>query len=151
MYIYGAMLVVALALRWVRLRASRHSLAVVQYLHGLKVEAEAGPSLLEVSRLSDLPHANLCRGRGRCGTCRVRIVDAPSGLSEPTKMERKTLTRLNAPNDVRLACQFHPQAGNLTVERLVSPYISPRDMVLNQKAEARLATAGTAVPEGVDA
>ena len=103
MYVYGAMVIVALILRWIRLRARRHSHAIVKYLHGPAVEAETGPSLLELSRLSDLPHANLCRGRGRCGTCRVRIVDAQGELSEPTKVERETLARLNAPDDVRLA------------------------------------------------
>ncbi len=151
MYVYGAMVIVALILRWIRLRARRHSHAIVKYLHGPAVEAETGPSLLELSRLSDLPHANLCRGRGRCGTCRVRIVDAQGELSEPTKVERETLARLNAPDDVRLACQLHPNAGHLTVERLVSPEISPRDMVLNQKAEARAATADTTLAEAADA
>ena len=150
MYIYGAMLAIALILRWIRLRGRRHSHAVIKYLHGPAVEAKTGPSLLEMSRLGDLPHAKLCRGRGRCCTCRVRIVDTEVNLGESTKVERETLARLNAPDNVRLACQLHPQAGRLTVERLVSPNISPRDMVLNQKAEARSAAAG-ALAEAADA
>ena len=151
MYIYGAMVIAAFVLRWLRLRARRHGLVVIDYLRGPTIEAETGASLLELSRISDLPHANLCRGRGRCGTCRVRILETQADLNEPTQVERQTLARLNAPDDVRLACQLQPQAGRLTVERLVAPDISPKDMVLRQKAAARADAAEDTVSEVADA
>jgi adenylate cyclase len=149
--LYAAMVIVTLILRALRMRSHRRQKAIIDYLDGPTVEAEAGTSLLEISRLNDIPHANLCRGRGRCGTCRVRIVDANSDLEAPGKIEQETLARLSSPEHVRLACQLHPHSGSLTVERLVAPDISPRDMVLNQKAEARTNSRSTAIPEAADA
>ncbi len=142
--IYAAMVVITLLLRAWRLRLRSRRMAMITYLDGPTVEARVGPSLLEISRLNDFPHANLCRGRGRCGTCRVRIVDGDAELNDPNSIELATLARLGSPKNVRLACQICPQAGSLTVERLVSPDITPRDMVLKQKAEAQGAAASVA-------
>ena len=151
MYIYGAMVIAAVVLRWVRLRARRQGLVVIDYLRGPTIEAETGASLLELSRISDLPHANLCRGRGRCGTLPRSYPRSPSRSQRTNQVERQTLARLNAPDDVRLACQLQPQAGRLTVERLVAPDISPKDMVLRQKAAARADAAEDTAAEAIDA
>lgn len=147
--IYAAMVVITLVLRAWRLRSRSQRMANISYVDGPTVEAKVGLSLLEMSRINEVPHANLCRGRGRCGTCRVRVVETESELNNPSTVEVATLARLGSPRDVRLACQICPQAGVLTVERLVSPDIAPRDMVLNQKAEARARTTGPA-PEMAD-
>lgn len=148
--IYAAMVAITLLLRAWRLRTRSQRMAIINYVDGPTVEARVGTSLLEISRLNDLPHANLCRGRGRCGTCRVRVVEAQNDLNNPSSIELATLARLGSPPDVRLACQICPQAGSLTVERLVSPDIAPRDMVLNQKAEARSRIASGSVAETAD-
>ncbi len=134
--IYGLLFVLTLGMRAIRLRTQTRNRAVIRYLHGPKVVSETGPSLLEISRLNDVAHANLCRGRGRCGTCRVRVVSGGGELAPPSKIEQETLARLDAAPDVRLACQLHPMVGNLTVERLVPPDISPKDMVLNRHPQA---------------
>lgn len=149
--IYAAMVAITLLLRAWRLRARSQRMAIITYMDGPTVEAKVGLSLLEMSRINEVPHANLCRGRGRCGTCRVRIVEAEAELNNASTVEVATLSRLGSPRDVRLACQICPQAGSLTVERLVSPDIAPRDMVLNQKAEARTSTHASPAPETADA
>jgi adenylate cyclase len=48
----------------------------------------------------------------------VRVV--AGGLAAPDAAERQTLTRINAPADVRLACQLRPSA-DLAVDLLVRP------------------------------
>lgn len=56
------------------------------------------------------PHAGLfrylnCGGRGLCGTCTVRVVDNPAGLTDRTPAERARL-RTASPQS-RLSCQAH--------------------------------------------
>ena len=48
------------------------------------------------------PYLN-CRGRARCGTCRVRVQEGQENLSVPSPFERKRLPDARA--DLRLACQ----------------------------------------------
>ncbi len=50
----------------------------------------------------------VCGGRGRCSTCRVRITQGLEGQPTPEAAELATLTRIGAPENVRLACQFRP-------------------------------------------
>ena len=60
-----------------------------------RVELHRGATILEASRQAGIPHASVCGGRGRCSTCRVRIV---AGLERsaagrvPT--ERRVLERV---------------------------------------------------------
>lgn len=147
--IYAVLVIVTLAARAARLWARGRTRAVVHYRDGPSVESEVGPSLLEISRMHDVPHANLCRGRGRCGTCRVRIVDADGELNPPAAAELQTLGRLGAPADVRLACRTFPHAGEIVVERLVAPDIMPNEMALKQSVGTRPASRAT--PEAADA
>ena len=63
-----------------------------------------GTTILEASRLHGIPHASVCGGRGRCSTCRVRIVEGDEKLSEPSAEELRVLRRVGAPPKVRLAC-----------------------------------------------
>ncbi|MDN3721315.1 2Fe-2S iron-sulfur cluster-binding protein [Roseibium salinum] len=44
----------------------------VTYPGGLKVNVSPGPTLLEISRMKNIPHAAVCGGRARCSTCRVK-------------------------------------------------------------------------------
>jgi adenylate cyclase len=75
------------------------------------VEASSGVTLLDALRTSDQPHASLCSGRGRCGTCAVRVVSLDISLQEPTALERATLDRIGCGPDVRLACQLRLMGG----------------------------------------
>jgi adenylate cyclase len=84
-------------------------------------------SVLEFSRLNDIPHANVCSGRGRCGTCRVHVDAGAASLSPMSEAERETLARVEAlsdgkPGDVRLACQARVLGHGVEVTRLLPPY-----------------------------
>jgi adenylate cyclase len=71
-----------------------------------------------MSRMAKVPHASVCGGRARCSTCRVRIDKGASSLPAATFPESVTLGSINAPPNVRLACQIRPTA-NLVVTRLL--------------------------------
>ncbi len=83
----------------------------VQYVRGPLVKTSAGPTLLEVSRMNDIPHMSACGGRGRCSTCRVLIVGDESGLMPASEAELATLRSVSAPSNVRLACQARVRAA----------------------------------------
>jgi adenylate cyclase len=126
-----ALVVLVLLLRAIRVLRRRKAHIEVTYLNGPKLESKTGPSLLDIARLNDLPHAHICNGRGRCGTCRVRILEGAEYLPEPLQLEQDTLERLGCGPDVRLACQLHPVGGELKVERLLPP-----DYVLERKTKS---------------
>ncbi|WP_205389889.1 2Fe-2S iron-sulfur cluster binding domain-containing protein [Sulfitobacter sp. SK011] len=111
-------------------RLMRYALAKPAVIH-LKTknvgsfEGDTGQTLLDAFRTHGQPHANLCSGRGRCGTCAVRILKAETNLLAPSTLERATLDRLKFGGDVRLACQLPlTSAGALTVERINEPDFS---------------------------
>jgi adenylate cyclase len=72
------------------------------------VKVPRGTSILEASRIHGLPHPSVCRGKGRCSTCRVQVLSELNDLPEPNTIERATLDRIGAPPNVRLACQVRP-------------------------------------------
>jgi adenylate cyclase len=78
---------------------------------GKTVTGHRGTSVLEALRAARVPHASVCGGRGRCTTCRVRIEETSNGLEPPNETEQRALNRINAPEDVRLACQLRPRAN----------------------------------------
>ena len=84
-------------------------------------------TLLELARENNVPHASVCRGRGRCGTCRVRVLDGSVTLPPPSDDEIKVLARWHAGPDERLACQLVPTGGALVVERVINPDYSNLD------------------------
>ena len=55
----------------------------VAYTAGPTVKVPQGPTLLEISRMSRIPHASVCGGRARCSTCRVRIERGSFALLRP--------------------------------------------------------------------
>jgi adenylate cyclase len=97
------------AARWVRAVWHRR-LGVVRltYPDGRQVAVTPGTTILEASRAGGIPHASVCGGRGRCSTCRTRVVGATSALPKPSADEARVLRRIGAPPDVRLACQLRP-------------------------------------------
>lgn len=124
----GLVALVLLA-RWVRLYRRRRETVEVTYT-GRRPKtfvSDTGLTLLEMVHERGLPHANVCRGRGRCGTCRVRILKGAEGLPPPSEMEAKVLARWHAEPDERLACQLVPSDGKLKVERVISADYSNLD------------------------
>ena len=80
----------------------------VTYPNGLVVVVPKGSSVLEASRLAGVPHASMCGGRGRCSTCRVRVLAGLYLQPPPSAQESATLARFRARPEVRLACQLRP-------------------------------------------
>lgn len=112
---FGAAFVAfALRLALARFRAR----LTVRYADGPSVKVAPGATLLEISRLSGVPHASVCGGRARCSTCRVRILEGSDPQPEPNAAERRLLARIGAPDSVRLACQLRP-VDDIGVQRLV--------------------------------
>ncbi len=98
--------VAAMAINIVRTFLS--SRVIVRYPGGMKLRAAPGATLLEVSRSNNIPHASVCGGRARCSTCRTRILEGVNTLPPPGDREKAVLKRINADENVRLACQIRP-------------------------------------------
>jgi ferredoxin len=94
--------------------------AQINYIGGPTIGARPGMTLLEVSRSAGIAHASVCGGRGRCSTCRVRVEEGLDSLPRPSGTERATLRSIEAPANVRLACQILP-AGDLTIALISGP------------------------------
>ncbi len=92
----------------------------ISYAGGPTVTVPIGPTLLEISRLNKIPHASVCGGRARCSTCRVRIEEGGENLPPAVFPESVTLAAIEAPANVRLACQIRPSKP-IVVTRLLRP------------------------------
>jgi adenylate cyclase len=120
-------LLVVLAARLPRtIRAVHEGRVRLTYPGGRQVTIAPGTSVLEASRLAGIPHASVCGGRGRCSTCRVRVVKGGEALAPPSADETRVLERVGVPPDVRLACQIRPTAS-LEVTPLLPPTATARD------------------------
>ena len=126
LWLYIGVLAAVLLARYLRLAKGRATVGVT-YADGIRLEAARGLTLLEISRMNAKPHASLCGGKGRCGTCRVRIIEGMDLLSEIARIEQRTLQKVKADPDTRLACQAVTISGEIQIERLLPPYIEPKD------------------------
>jgi adenylate cyclase len=111
-------------------RALRHVVSMrraiaVSYLDGARVVIQPGTSLLEASRIGNIPHASICGGHSRCSTCRVKIISGREHLAQPSAEEARVLARVKAAPDVRLACQTRP-TGPVTIQPLLPPTVTAR-------------------------
>jgi adenylate cyclase len=104
----------------------RHGLIRIGYPDGRLVEVTPGTSVLEASRLAQIPHAHVCGGRGRCSTCRVRVRGTPGSIDPPGPVEERVLHRIGATANVRLACQLRPK-GPVEVTPLLPPFAYAMD------------------------
>lgn len=93
---------------------------------GTRVPVPIGATALEALRAAGRPHAAVCGGRGRCTTCRVRVIQGAEELEPPADLEEAALQRIKALEGVRLACQIRPKA-HLGVSPLLPPTASARD------------------------
>jgi len=114
--VYGALLLAvagALTARFLRIVVAPK--IDVTYVNGPQLKASTGPTLLEISRIHAVPHADTCGGRGRCTACSVRIEQGAASLPPRTAAEVQMLGAED--HLIRLACQIRPTAA-LTVSRL---------------------------------
>jgi adenylate cyclase len=120
---YGILVLAAIAILAVRIQRARRRPLAVTYDEGLSAQGRYGLTILEFSRLGDVPHAHVCSGRGRCGTCRVHVDSGADLLSRPSEAERETLERVAAGPAERLACQARVLGAGVAVTRLLPPYV----------------------------
>lgn len=107
----------------------------ITYAGGPTLNVARGPTLLEISRMNRIPHASVCGGRARCSTCRVRIDEGGETLPPAVFPEALTLAAIEAPANVRLACQIRPQKP-ITVTRLLRPLTTGPQAVGQVEADA---------------
>lgn len=124
--VYAALIAAVLAARILRRWWHRRRSIRIDYPDGRSIEVRPGTSILEASRLAGIPHASVCGGRGRCSTCRVRVLAGAEQLPPAGASERIVLSRVIAGEGVRLACQVRPTAP-VTVLPLLPAGASPRD------------------------
>lgn len=105
---FGGLIAAALAARAIRISRNWSSRLRITYPGGRVVTVPRGFTVLEASRTAGIMHLSVCGGRGRCSTCRVRMLDGLEGQPNPSPQESATLTRIKAGPNVRLACQFRP-------------------------------------------
>jgi len=117
-FAFWSLLAATLLARWLRTRIG--GTYQLRHASGRVIVAPIGRSILEALRDAGLPHASVCGGRARCTTCRVRISDGLAALAVPAPMEAQALARIDAPPNVRLACQTRPR-GDVSVIPLLPP------------------------------
>lgn len=106
---FSCLLAAALIARLVRYWRERSMGKIqIRYLDGTIAAIDPGMTVLDGSRLTRVPHASVCGGRGRCSTCRVRLGAGAEHLPEPADDEAKVLARIGAGDGIRLACQLRP-------------------------------------------
>lgn len=115
-----ATLLAAVAIVLVARAIPRPGRVRISYADGASLTVDKGTSILEASRLASRPHLSVCGGRGRCSTCRVKVLAGAEQLPEASGLERATLERIGAPANVRLACQLRPLA-DVTVSPVLKP------------------------------
>jgi adenylate cyclase len=120
--VYGMAIAVAVGVLATNILRRRRTRVIVTYDGGLSAVGRIGMSVLEVSRANDIPHASICGGRARCGTCRI-IVPADADLDSPAEAELRTLQRVKAPADARLACQAHLLGRPVSIQRVYPAFV----------------------------
>lgn len=118
--IAGAFVLLIIARTIRALLERRGGVIGIRYPHGVTVSVPRGVSVLEASRRSGIPHVSVCGGRGRCSTCRIRVIQGLSKLPAASPSEKALLERFKGGPALRLACQLRPRAA-VSVIPLVSP------------------------------
>jgi adenylate cyclase len=110
LFFYAAAIGLVFVARGVRFLAERRRGMIRLIYPDRTIRVPMGLSVLEASYRHRIPHANVCGGKGRCSTCRIRIVGDRSGQPAPSAREAFVLQRIGAGADpsLRLACQLRP-------------------------------------------
>jgi adenylate cyclase len=136
--VYAGVLTFVLLARGIRTMAEQTRGTIrLSYPGGRVVKVPKGTSVLEASQRHNIPHASVCGGRGRCSTCRIRVMDGKDGRSvpRPSEAEQAVLDRVGAIPGVRLACQLRPKR-DLAVIPLFPPHPLPRQARRVERAQS---------------
>jgi adenylate cyclase len=91
----------------IRIKKSKYT---IEYPGGINIRSSYGKSILDNSLQNNIPHPHVCDGKGKCTTCRIRIDDGLDQLDPVSDTERRTLNKIGAPSNVRLACKTKPKS-----------------------------------------
>ena len=100
----------------------------VKYPGNKSVFISKGTSILDASKIGNISHQAICGGRGRCTTCRIKIVSDKNKVNRPNVNEIKAIERAGLDDGIRLACQLRP-----TNDISVIPLLNPNSSVQNLK------------------
>ncbi len=126
-----ALVLLARAIR--RVAEHRRGLIAIEYPGGRRIKVARGLTVLDASRLHGIRHASVCGGRGRCSTCRIRLLGADGSVPPPSPHERTLLDSIGAnPDHIRLACQLRP-GTDIVVAPLIPPNLAG-EFVAGQQA-----------------
>ncbi|MBI4216332.1 MAG: DUF4445 domain-containing protein [Chloroflexi bacterium] len=100
---------------------------------GRQGSCSAGQSLLHCARLLGVGLVSICRDRGTCYECRVRVIQGT--VSEPKAAERRAFSPLELEQGWRLACQAYPQSDCTVSVPAASLVASQRTQVEGQEVE----------------
>ena len=120
--VYAVMVLIASGTMAARMLRARSQPVQVAYDEGWHAKGRRGLSILELSQANHVPHAHVCSGRARCGTCRVQVDSGAASLSPLNDLEDTTLARVHAGAGVRLACQARVLGPGVAVTRLLPAY-----------------------------
>lgn len=121
--IYGVVVLLALISMTLKILRTYGRPVTVSYDNGVTASGQAGLSILEMSLLNNIPHANVCGGRGRCGTCLISVQQEHGLLTPISDIEAHTLRRIKAGDNQRLGCQARLLAGTINVTRLQPAFV----------------------------
>jgi len=124
--LFIALALAPLAGRMIRGWFTRSPSVTLMLPDGTKVPVLPGATALEAFRAANRPHAAVCGGRGRCTTCRVRVIQGVEFLETPAELEAAALDRIKAVAGVRLACQIRPKR-TLGLTPLLPPTATAQD------------------------
>ncbi|MEW9309534.1 2Fe-2S iron-sulfur cluster-binding protein [Labrys neptuniae] len=144
---YAGLVLLACGVMLSRVLGNRQRVVSVHYDGDLLGQGRPGLSLLEVSLASGVPHAHVCGGRGRCGTCVVAVDEGAANLSPIGVDERATLARIHAGASQRLACQARLLGESVSISRLRPAYADVT--AARDPAGWTAASAGGVIPQPI--
>jgi ferredoxin len=104
------------------------------------VPLEAGANLLATLLANEVRIRSVCRGRGICATCQVKVTCPAAAVSPKTPQEVKTLALIDGAGPLtRLACQCRVLADGVTVELPDVVFLESLEDVLNLIGEEAVA------------
>ncbi len=93
---------------------------------GKRIEVVTGTTLLDAARLSGVELTSDCGGQGRCGQCRIAVIEG--AVTSPNASEKSILTDAELNRGERLACCVHAEGD-------VKVHIPKRSLVMDQRLQ----------------